>query len=388
MPAFRSNKEARYFERDRYLASYGVEIPIDSSLFIPGSEREHDCVLCSASHIKIPLLKFDILRETYKELDCHVCEECDSLVKQMMAVNYPSLLEEYIHSSNSKEFDANVKILRIKDYKIFGRFPADIHYKYLHLTIDHTWTNSDLGNCIFCNSVVHNPLVLDVPVSDESATLSGGKVNICRSCEFDISTSDIPTDAIAQTCAACRTKYYITSEEHRIRKLKRTLEYHTCPSCTQLHIDGITKDDLYFDVDAYHKAETNSWKAPSRFICKECTSCGTNFQLDRTILPDVAKLSHSVNGKIYCSNCVKLRTFKSNQNKVWLQFNDNTFIVIYKEGKYWAYRIFRTKNYDKPKKVFESAKNISDDCIVTTFIAYEECNNLVNSKQLELWEDQ
>lgn len=387
MPKFNTSEEARLYERDRYLDSLGTEIPIDYNLFLLGNERENDCVLCGNLHNNVPLPKLNPLKETYKLLDIHTCQECLTGVKQMMLVTYPHLLEEYMHEiyKENTEYDDHEKNFRLQQYNLLGKFPDDTRNRYEHLTLEDVYAIEYLNKCPFCNTSVLKGLSVDIAVNNNTTELNGGKVTVCRSCEFDMSLHEsLDSTHHYDTCTKCFASYHVAKDEAIIRKDTGTWSKHMCPKCTHDYLEIIDTKDLYYEAKS-------PLEIGNRFISKECSSCEQSFVIDRTITPEINERNHLLNGKIFCSECVRLRTFKSNDNKVWVKYCDDVYIVVYKEGKFWKYKIFKVQVLRKdakrkPIKLYESEEE-EKDCVIATFKAFRKCSNLIESKQIKLWEN-
>jgi len=378
----------RSVERDRYLESIGVEIPPDIELFEKDSEREYDCVLCGELHDEFVFVQVYPIQERLRPTSACLCQDCNNYVKQMLLVNLPHLLDEYIQiTDTSKIIDKRYTVgdtkNRILAYSLTGKFPEDTYKRFRHLKTTDYYALDYLHTCPFCNTQTEQGgLIVNVPVHHDSLTISGGAIAICRQCEFDPNLRDVPesTDK-SETCATCQRIYHVTKEEKELRVNMKTSGRHMCPSCTHELLTSNNVPDIIED-ESYRGQEP-----PNRFVTKKCMSCSNHFMVDRTILPEILAQSHVINNKLVCTPCLKLKTFNSNDNKVWIEYAPEIFIVVYKEGKYWKYRIYKVLPNRKPVKLFQS-KDVKKDCIKTTYIAYAETKKLFESKQLELWKDQ
>lgn len=395
MAKFYTRKRHDNSDLFRYIDSLGTEIPMDWQYYARGNSCADDCLFCGNQHDDIEVFRYAIVSASKKLVrDTYQCRSCAKKVDDMVEANhmddYATEIVDYYSKSAETFTDAVEKErkARIDSFNFNRTFFSDVNKFYLHLD-----ENLDLyavnhkGHCYFCGLPAHrDDIEIMVPCTPESQ-LSGGHIKACKICttelrdEFDSKSAG----KLGQKCTNCDEIYFINIDERDARERAGTLSKHYCHKCAYEKLESfVAHDGGTFFLIGQNIAPRRT--APYRYREIDCYSCDNKLQVDLTLDREMYSNNIAPGNRVRCNTCLTLRTGRANGNKIHLQYDEDTFIIVQKIGKFWVYHISRIISR-KERVVFKSSPDLTKSDVICTLIAWKECERLVSNNQPELWEN-
>lgn len=403
---------------DKYIASYGVELPKDWMYYTDGNIHEHECTFCSSVHNANALYRYFPERdEKFREnLHCYTCDECQQAIDiNLIRAIYPEYMdmskepderEHRFHNSEfeDEEFDINARNHRIALFNTQYKFDATVHSHYGHLKLvkDKYIIYGNTTECYFCKRGASSSPAAKIrtPVLHELPYLSGGKIKSCGGCKPLLKEELLSPDllsihqVVAEACRQCAKHYLIDEREAAYRNTANAQGEYLCPECAYEAIDKLQPSSFMYMYDN----EAPRTKPMLRFKTLRCEFCLDEFELDLTL--DFSSLLAFIAFKESAALCRRCRSLYPNhitKDSVVYWYSNTVCAVIYpvhvhsapsiEWQDFWGYDIVELNAKSRTAKV--SLKTPEEvhirDLAEAVCVAASECRKLVVGEQLKIW---
>ena len=381
---------------DNYIQSYGVDIPKDWTYYQTGHQHESECVLCHEQHDFIELFIYNPQNPSYRRgTGAYVCEDCQvGIENSLLRIQYPEFSENYHLVPPEHTVVNEIRDRRVLGFNQLYTFDNSVKLRYNHLrhTHDSYILKDDPNKCYFCEVLINTSKVVKIKVPVEHAEeMSGGIVKCCDDCfkliDVELLKPDINSiwTLSKSKCSNCSVDYWITEEEAAFRLSSRNTG-RLCPECAYEEIDRVVnpRNLLFMPENAGIR------KFPmQRFKICRCDYCMSNFTIDLTVAT-VRNLLHQISDKRICLECRLLYPQYTEEISFVYKHSHHIWAIFYKRNNYWGYTIIKvhTNRRDSIEELVKTtAENMIETLPEAVSIASEECYNLIEGKQLNLWED-
>lgn len=390
---------------ETYISSLGVDMPKDWTYFQPGHQFEGNCVFCHLPHDYNGVYKYNP-ENSYKRsgTSTYCCDECQqAIITNLVRIEYAHFLElpddapdENIDDDIAEEdYEGRVSIwTRNKRVALFNtkyEFDASVEVRYGHLSYrrDSYVLEGATNACYFCeiNIIESKPFKIKVPVA-RGDYLNGGIIKCCKSCKSLLNTELTGVDSmsifnlVSVPCAECSASYLVETEEAAVRH-EENLGRFNCPECAYELLDRIKSPGNLL----YVKENVMPRITPmTRFKACRCEFCMNIFALD--LSNSYLQLSqHEIQEGVICKGCKLLYPKYLVRGTFVYKHSPSVWAIVYSTEGFWAYTIIKVM---PAKKIVEHLKTPSSVKISSlaeaVSVAAEECYNLVEGKQLTIWQ--
>lgn len=372
-----------------YIDSYGETLPHDWYQFTVGNTSQNDCPFCTDEHCGYPIPVMDPLRNKIHKDDLGIfaCRQCAQHVDIMLSTVYG--MESNLETYPDKEDDRKGNRLNLLLQTL--RFAPEVYLYYTHLhTTQDRYVLGHPNQCYLCDSKDLAGFKIKVPVS-HSGEVSGGDINICTDCEYDLRDIDVLYQSLLtkafiyrEHCPVCQGYYYIDENELDYRtnlsKVPMSAEW-ACPECTYKQINNLSQESkLYSFENAIPRQDV-----ALRFIQCNCFSCVRPFSIDLSITHTHIQLRNFVTpDKLICHECAEQGIKSFLNNRLVVHIADNVYIKM-KFAIFWDYEVIRLKKGESAMELILTATTEEEEIAEAVSIAINELYKLKGGNQLKIW---
>lgn len=404
------NKLRKRRNLDRYLDSYGSEMPLDWEEYIEGAVMQDRCVFCDEYHINYIVYAIDAISEKRRDVGVRACEECAQHVEAMLIQQYGLGSNQGLFSErkNPNDIKENKNIQNIRWEALTQNLTFDEEaYKYVvHLNPNRDrYILDECERCYICTrkpeaklaaNAYHEWTTIQVPVK-HMETMEAGEVYICESCrDYDVVDIDVTYQYFIETeklfickCSSCKKKYYIDHVEREYRDMLSSNPIEPewlCPECSynvvDIMEDGV--DNLFLHIN-----EAPRHAPMERFVPIICMSCHRQHKLDLMMSPEHIMMRYHIHSNSYiCEDCLNegIKSFLINDKT--FHFIDNIYIAMKFDGELWDYAIIRIGHRKLPKmEELLIGRTDIDEPANAVLRAMEEARNILFGNQKEIFDD-